>query len=99
MPLFDHIGANNDLGYFWANNGIHLEQAEPMIRKALEGKPEDPAFIDSLGWLYYKQGKFNDAAVALEKAISLPGGASPEVIRHLGDALYRLDRPREAIER
>jgi tetratricopeptide (TPR) repeat protein len=97
MP--DHIGANNDLGYFWTNAGIHLDLAEPMINKALQNKPGDASFIDSLGWLYYKQGRFDDAVSQLERAAALPGGAQAEVIRHLGDALYRQNRAAEAIER
>ncbi len=96
MP--DHIGANNDLGYFWINAGIHLEQAEPMIRKALENKPDDPAFLDSLAWLYYKQGKFAEAAALLQKALALPNGTAPEVVQHLGDTLYRMGRLPDAIE-
>lgn len=97
MP--DHIGANNDLGYFWADAGIHLDQAEPMIKKALDNRPGDPAFMDSLGWVYYKQGKFEQARAEFETAIGLPGGAQPEVIQHLGDTLYRLGRAGEAQER
>ncbi len=97
MP--DHIGANNDLGYFWVDAGIHLDQAEPMIRKALENKPDDPAFLDSLGWLCYKQGKFAEARMQLERAIGLPGGGAAEVVQHLGDTLYRLGMTPEAIER
>jgi tetratricopeptide (TPR) repeat protein len=96
MP--DHIGANNDLAYFWVNAGIHLEQAEPMIRKALENKPNDPAFLDSLGWLYYKQGKFAEAAALLLTALAMPDGTAPEVVQHLGDTLYRMGRGPEAIE-
>jgi tetratricopeptide (TPR) repeat protein len=96
MP--DNLGANNDLGYFWVNAGIHLEQAEPMIRKALENKPEDPAFLDSLAWLNYKRGKFADAAALLQKALALPNGMAPEVVRHFGDALYRMGREPEAVE-
>jgi predicted Zn-dependent protease len=96
MP--DHIGANNDLGYFWVNAGIHMEQAEPMIRKALENKPNDPSFLDSLGWLNYKQGKFAEAAALLQKALALPDGTAPEVVQHFGDTLYRMGRGPEAIE-
>jgi tetratricopeptide (TPR) repeat protein len=95
MP--DHVSANNDLGYIWANAGIHLEQAEPMIRKALENRPNDPSFLDSLGWLCYKQGKFDQAAALLEKALSLGTSSSPEILRHLGDTLYRLDRHTDAV--
>ncbi len=82
MP--DNVGENNDLGYFWADAGIHLEQAEPMIRKALENKPDDPAFLDSLGWVYYKQGKFAEAADLIQRAAAMPGGTDPEVLQHLG---------------
>jgi len=96
MP--DHIGANNDLGYFWVNAGIHLEQAEPMLNKALANKPEDPAFLDSLAWLNYKRGKFAEAAALLQKALALPNGTAPEVVQHLGDTLYRMGRGPEAVE-
>jgi tetratricopeptide (TPR) repeat protein len=96
MP--DHAGANNDLGYFWVNAGIHLDQAGPMIRKALEDKPDDPAFLDSLGWFYYKSGRFDEARKLLEKALSMPDGLSPEVIQHLADTLYRQGHSQEAIQ-
>jgi tetratricopeptide (TPR) repeat protein len=95
MP--DHIGANNDLGYFWVNAGIHLEQAEPMINKALDNKPDDPAFLDSLAWLHYKQGRFEQAATLLQKVLASPEGAAPEVIQHFADTLYRLGRTPEAV--
>lgn len=97
MP--DHIGANNDLGYFWVDAGLRLADAEKMIQKAIENEPNNSAFLDSLGWLYYKQGRFNDAVVQLTKALSLPGGNEPEVIQHLADALYRVGRTTEAVER
>ena len=69
-----------------------------MIRKALDNKPDDPAFLDSLGWLYYKQGKFAEAAALLQKALALPDGTAPEVVQHFGDTLYRMGRGPEAIE-
>ncbi len=97
MP--DHVGANNDLGFFWADEGIHLDQAEPMIKQALANRPNDAAFLDSLGWVYYKQGKFEQARDTLQKAVDLPDGAQAEVIQHLGDSLYRLGQTPEALER
>jgi tetratricopeptide (TPR) repeat protein len=97
MP--DHTGANNDLGYFWTDAGKNLNQAEKMIRKALDNQPNNAAYLDSLGWVFYKQGKFNEAIPWFEKAIAEPDGMEPEVIQHLGDALYRAGRPGEAAER
>jgi Tfp pilus assembly protein PilF len=96
MP--DHTGANNDLGYFWVNAGIHVDQAATMIGKAIENEPNNPAFLDSVGWLNYKQGKFKDAAKWLEKAVALPGGREAEVMQHLGDSLFRDGRKPEAME-
>ncbi|MGN6367841.1 MAG: tetratricopeptide repeat protein [Phycisphaerae bacterium] len=96
MP--DHTGANNDLGYFWANQGIHIEQAESMIRKAIDNEPNNSAFLDSVGWLCYKQSKFAEAVHWLQKAVALPGGRESEVMQHLGDALYRAGRKAEALE-
>jgi tetratricopeptide (TPR) repeat protein len=97
MP--DHSGANNDLGYFWADAGIHLDQAERMIHKAVENEPFNSAFTDSMGWLLYKQGRFPEAVAALQRATALRDGDQPEVIQHLGDALYRAGRAPEAIDR
>jgi tetratricopeptide (TPR) repeat protein len=97
MP--DHVGANNDLGYFWVDEGIKLPEAEKMILKAIENEPNNSAFLDSLGWLYYKQGKFEQAVTALNKAISIPGGIEPEVLQHVGDAMYRTGKRQEAVER
>ncbi len=97
MP--DHTGANNDLGYFWTDEGIHLGEAERMIKKAVDNEPNNSAYLDSLGWLYYKQGKFNDAISLLEKSIAEPNGMIADVVQHLGDALYRAGRKPEAFER
>jgi Tfp pilus assembly protein PilF len=59
-----------------------------MIRKALSFDPENGAYIDSLGWFYFKKGKFKDALNQLEKAASLLN--NPEVYDHLGDVYLKL---------
>ena len=58
MP--DHTGANNDLGYFMADRGMNLDEAETLVSKALV-QPNNGSFLDSLGWVYYKQGRFSQA--------------------------------------
>jgi len=80
--------ACNDLGYFWADAGIHLPEAETLIRKALAVEPDNLAYLDSLGWAQYKQGDFIAAARTLKDAVDSP---APEaaVLDHYGDALYR----------
>jgi len=95
----DHSGANNDLGYFWADAGKNLDKAAVMIRKALTNQPNNEAFLDSLGWVYYKQGDFKQAITYLNQAVGMPGGREPELLSHLGDALYRAGKKDEAIDR
>lgn len=95
MP--DHSGASNDLGYFWADRGVHLEEAEKLITRALEHQPNNGAFLDSLGWVYYKQGRFEKAVELLERAMAQATTRDvPEVASHYGDALYRVGRKAEA---
>lgn len=94
--------ACNDLGYFWAEQGKNLEEAEKLIRKALEldrkqraslpeEERESAAYIDSLGWVLFRRGQFEASRKELERASSLPTGAEdPVVWDHLGDVCYRL---------
>ncbi len=87
----DDPGVNNDLGYLYADQGKNLEQAEAMIRKALEEKPDESAYLDSLGWILYKRGKFREAVVPLEKAVkNLNSGGDATIHEHLGDVYFRL---------
>lgn len=95
----DHTGANNDLGYFWIDAGKKLAEATAMVRKALVNEPNNSAFLDSLGWACYKQAQFNDAVRYLTQAVSQPGGMEPELLSHLGDALYRTGKTDLAVER
>jgi tetratricopeptide (TPR) repeat protein len=97
--------ANNDLGYLWADQGKNLEEAEKLIRKALEldeqqrkneatpglsEEPDNAAFVDSLGWVLFRQGRLDQARERLEKACSLSGGKDePTVWDHLGDVCAR----------
>jgi tetratricopeptide (TPR) repeat protein len=87
----DDPGANNDLGYTWADDGKNLERAERMIRHAVEAEPDNPSFLDSLGWVLYKRGSFEEARHYLQQsAAGSDGPADPVVLDHLGDTLYRL---------
>ena len=97
MP--DHTGANNDLGYYWVDAGVKLDKAIEMIRSAVTNLPNNAAFLDSLGWAYYKKAQFKDAVRYLEEAIALPNGMDPELLSHLGDALYRSGKQDQAVER
>jgi Flp pilus assembly protein TadD len=85
----------NYLGYSWVDQGLNLEEAFKMLRKAVELRPSDGYIVDSLGWAHYKLGQYAEAAETLEKAINLKP-ADPILNDHLGDAYWRVDRRIEA---
>lgn len=85
----------NYLGYSWVDQGINLQKAMDLIRKAVELKPDDGYFVDSLGWAHYRIGEFADAAKHLERAVELRPD-DPVINDHLGDAYWRVGRRLEA---
>jgi tetratricopeptide (TPR) repeat protein len=102
----DNPTYNNDLGFIWADHGKNLAQAEKLIRKALEedrklrkkqksGKKsgayrDNASYLDSLGWVLFKQGKHKEAKAALKAAVKEKDGQSTEIYEHLGDVLKAL---------
>ncbi|TJY61872.1 tetratricopeptide repeat protein [Sinimarinibacterium sp. CAU 1509] len=84
----DDTRALNALGYMLVVHTDRLSEAHDLISKALEQDPEDAAILDSMGWLYFKQGQASDALPLLEKAYAqFP---DPEVAAHLGEVLWTL---------
>jgi len=87
----------NALGYTLADQGLQLERAESLIRAALKQDPDNPAYLDSLGWLYYRLGAHADAIDYLVSAANaLP--EDPEILEHLGMVLLELGRHERALE-
>jgi tetratricopeptide (TPR) repeat protein len=82
------VGASNDLGYLWADRGIHLERSLRMARKAVEAEPENIAYLDSVGWSLYRLGRFDEAVKELQKAAAVDE-PDPIILDHLGDALQQ----------
>ena len=93
----EDIGALNDLGYLWADQGKRLHRALSMIQRAVVAEPENAAYRDSLGWVYYRLQRFDDAARELEKACA---GENPDavILDHLGDAYAKLNQPEKAVQ-
>ena len=85
----------NYLGYSWVDQGINLDEAFKMLRRAVDLKPTDGYIVDSLGWAHFKLGHYQEATEELEKAIELKP-ADPVVNDHLGDAYWRVNRKIEA---
>ncbi len=94
-----HAAALNYLGYMWAERGENLDDAERFIRRALERDPESAAYLDSLGWVLFQQGRYHEALDPLQRAARI-SAADPDPIieEHLGDVLDKLGRRQEAIK-
>jgi tetratricopeptide (TPR) repeat protein len=88
-----HVMALNYLGYTYADRGMLLEEAVSLIARALSIRPDDGYVMDSLGWAYYKQGKFKESLDALEKAVVLAPN-DPVILEHLGE-VYLKENERE----
>ena len=86
--------ALNALGYSFADRNIRLAESEELIRSALSIEPDSAMILDSLGWVLFKQGKFEQAASELRKAFNKD--PDPEIAAHLGEALWALNRKEEA---
>jgi len=110
----DNPTYNNDLGYILADHDMKLDEAEKLIRKALEEdrklrkkenpdlKPEDDkdnaSYLDSLGWVLFKKKKYKEAVDYLKKAVQDEEGKHVEIYDHLGDAHWALGEKKEAVE-
>jgi len=77
--------SNNATAYYYAERGTNLEEALELVEKALAAEPENGAYLDTLGWVYYKMGDLKSAVDALTKAVEKSGDAV--ILDHLGDAL------------
>ena len=91
-----HYSAYNALGYSLADRNERLEEAETLIRKALELAPQDPYIIDSMGWLEYRKGNFAEAENLLRRALLLKFDA--EIAVHLGEVLWVRGKRSEALD-
>ncbi len=85
----------NYLGYSWVEQGINLEQAKAMIETAVTKRPEDGYITDSLGWVLYRMGAYEEAVPIMERAVLLEPG-DPVINEHLGDVYWSVGRKNEA---
>ena len=92
-----NVNALNYLGYTYAEMGKNLDEAERLIKKALKEKPNDGYITDSLGWVYFKKGLYDQAVKYLEKAVSLVPN-DPIILEHMGDAYFKVSEKGKALQ-
>jgi tetratricopeptide (TPR) repeat protein len=89
-----NAAALNALGYTLADRTDRLEEAEQLIRQAFQLEPDDPAIIDSMGWVAYRLGRLDEAERYLRQALMRQRNA--EIAAHLGEVLHAQGRVQEA---
>jgi len=93
----DYHNAMNYLGYMWADINRNLDEAAKHITKANELSPDNASYVDSLGWLYFRQGKFTEALAELQRAAELMKDEPDSTIHeHIGDTHQQLGQAAEA---
>src|SRR2546422_8984615 len=85
----------NYLGFMLADRGIRLQEAETMVQKAVQADPTNGAYLDSLGWAYFKQNRLDRAEESLKKAAIFLNTDS-NIHDHLGDLYFKTKRYDEA---
>lgn len=88
--------ALNYVGYTWAEKNLNLEKSLEYIKQAVSLKPEDGFIRDSLGWVYYKLGEYEQAVAELEKALEL-AAEDPTIYEHMGDAYLMVGMEKKAL--
>jgi tetratricopeptide (TPR) repeat protein len=92
----DNPNVLNYLGYMLADRNQRLPEALELIQKAVSREPANGAFLDSLGWVYYRMGRFSEAEEHIRKAVELSPG-DPTMHDHFADVLIERSKTREAI--
>src|SRR5262249_26794116 len=90
--------AYNYLAYMWAEHNMHLEEAEEMIKLALQANPENGAYIDTLGWIEFREGKVDEALTDLQRAARKLTRDDPVVLEHIGDAFAKANKSAQALD-
>ena len=85
----------NNYGYSLAERGLQLERALRMSLQAIEAEPNNDSYLDTVGWVYFKLGHYEEAQKYISKAIGV-GGTSATVYEHMGDIQYKLGEKKKA---
>ena len=88
---------SNYLGYMWVDHNLNVEEGGDLIKRALEVDPDNGAYLDSLGWYYYRTNQFDQATAQLTKAVQKTEPEDPTVYEHLGDAYWKQNDVAKAV--
>jgi len=92
----DHAATLNYLGYMLTDRNVRVPEGLELIQKALKLEPNNGAYLDSLGWAYYRLGRYAEAEVQIRRAVELSPG-DPTMHDHYAETLMQQSKVREAI--
>jgi tetratricopeptide (TPR) repeat protein len=92
-----NASALNYLGYMLADQNVRLQEAQDYIKRAVSLEPNNYAFLDSLGWVYFRLNRLDDAEHELTRSVQLVA-KDPTIHDHLGDVYFKQGKLREAIQ-
>ena len=87
----DNLNALNSIGYILADKGIDVSRALECCRRVVKEKPDNPSYLDSLGWAYFKSGQHTEARHYLKRAFEL-SGSNKTISAHLRSVLDEIDK-------
>jgi tetratricopeptide (TPR) repeat protein len=90
--------AYNYLGFMWAEQNTHLDEAADLLGRALEIDPNNGAYLDSMGWLQYRRGHYDEALAQLLRAAQNIQRDDAVVFEHIGDTYLKLKRVPQALD-
>jgi tetratricopeptide (TPR) repeat protein len=93
----DNALVNNNYAYSFSERKINLDRAEKMTLIALKSEPKNPSYLDTMGWVYYQQGKYDKALDYISQAIE-NGDSGATIHEHLGDVYQQLGNMPKAVE-
>lgn len=94
----DNSNLLNNYAYYLSLRNANLDKATTMAKKAVDLDPENPANVDTYGWVLYKSGRFEESKIWIEKAIKLTNESDPDLLEHYGDVLFKLGDTGKAVE-
>ncbi|MCE5250628.1 tetratricopeptide repeat protein [bacterium] len=95
----DHTLALNNLAYMYMEHNQNLDKAIGMVKRSLEKEPKNGAYLDTLGWGYFKKGNLKEARKYIEAALNVAEASDKGVIyEHYGDVLVKLGKAKEAAD-
>jgi tetratricopeptide (TPR) repeat protein len=92
-----NASAANFVGYLLAEHGQDLDEAQRLVQRALDARPDSGAILDSLGWVQFRRGEVERAVETLERAVALAPD-EPTLFEHLGEVAAKLGRKARAAD-